>query len=104
MSEQGGVFLAWILSRKSDAPKGTERRLCLFNNARADHLYQHPHTKDRKFILHHGDRARTLTQMRGVRNCSPNQAYSLAAWNHLNVSFDEPKYMAESDGVEFLSS
>ena len=52
---QDGAYLAELLLSKGYVVHGIKRRSSLFNTDRIDHLYQDPHVKDRKFILHHGD-------------------------------------------------
>ena len=99
---QDGAYLAELLLDKGYIVHGIKRRSSLFNTARIDHLYQHPHTKDRKFILHHGDMTDTSSLVSAIRKCSPDEVYNLAAQSHVAVSFEEPEYTAESDGVGVL--
>lgn len=99
---QDGAYLAELLLDKGYVVHGIKRRSSLFNTARIDHLYQHPHTKDRKFILHHGDMTDTSSLVSAIRKSSPDEVYNLAAQSHVAVSFEEPEYTAESDGVGVL--
>lgn len=99
---QDGAYLAELLLNKGYIVHGIKRRSSLFNTARIDHLYQHPHTKDRKFILHHGDMTDTSSLVSAIRKSSPDEVYNLAAQSHVAVSFEEPEYTAESDGVGVL--
>ena len=41
---QDGAYLAELLLNKGYTVHGIKRRSSLFNTARIDHLYQHPHT------------------------------------------------------------
>ena len=52
---QDGAYLAELLLAKGYRVHGVKRRTSLFNTDRIDHLYQDPHEKGRRFILHHGD-------------------------------------------------
>ena len=52
---QDGAYLAEFLLRKGYEVHGIKRRASLFNTDRIDHLYQDPHEKDRRFVLHYGD-------------------------------------------------
>ena len=52
---QDGAYLAEFLLQKGYEVHGIKRRSSLFNTDRIDHLYQGPHEKGRKFILHYGD-------------------------------------------------
>ena len=99
---QDGAYLAELLLNKGYVVHGIKRRSSLFNTARIDHLYQHPHTKDRNFILHHGDMTDTSSLVSAIRKSSPDEVYNLAAQSHVQVSFEEPEYTAECDGVGVL--
>ena len=52
---QDGSYLADFLLKKKYIVHGVKRRSSSFNTARIDHLYQDPHEKNKKFILHYGD-------------------------------------------------
>ena len=52
---QDGSYLAKLLIDKGYIVHGVKRRSSSFNTGRIDHLYQDPHEKKRKFILHYGD-------------------------------------------------
>ena len=50
---QDGSYLAELLLSKGYEVHGLKRRSSSFNTSRIDHLYQDPHEKDAKFILHY---------------------------------------------------
>ena len=52
---QDGSYLSELLIKKNYEVHGVIRRSSSFNTARIEHLYQDPHEKNRKFILHYGD-------------------------------------------------
>ena len=52
---QDGAYLAEFLLHKGYEVHGIKRRTSLFNTDRIDHLYQDPHEKNRRLVLHHGD-------------------------------------------------
>jgi len=52
---QDGAYLAEFLLGKGYEVHGIKRRASSFNTDRIDHLYQDPHDRDRRFILHYGD-------------------------------------------------
>ena len=52
---QDGSYLAEFLINKGYIVHGVKRRSSSFNTGRIDHIYQDPHVKSRKFILHYGD-------------------------------------------------
>jgi len=99
---QDGAYLAELLLNKGYEVHGIKRRSSSFNTGRIDHLYQDPHSAERKFILHHGDMADTSSLIRIVQLVQPDEIYNLAAQSHVAVSFEEPEYTAESDGLGTL--
>ena len=52
---QDGAYLAEFLLKKNYVVHGVKRRSSSFNTGRIDHLYQDPHERNRRFILHYGD-------------------------------------------------
>lgn len=99
---QDGAYLAEFLLHKGYEVHGIKRRASLFNTARIDHLYQDPHVKDQKFILHFGDLTDSTNLIRIVQQVQPDEIYNLAAQSHVAVSFDEPEYTANADGLGAL--
>lgn len=96
---QDGSYLAEFLLSKGYIVHGIKRRSSLFNTNRIDHLYQDPHVKDRRFILHHGDMTDSSSMIRIIQQTQPNEIYNLAAQSHVAVSFHEPEYTANSDAL-----
>jgi GDPmannose 4,6-dehydratase len=99
---QDGAYLAELLLSKGYEVHGIKRRTSLFNTDRIDHLYQDPHETGRRFILHHGDMTDTSSLIRIVQQVQPDELYNLAAQSHVAVSFEEPEYTADSDGLGTL--
>lgn len=99
---QDGSYLAEFLLNKGYEVHGIKRRSSLFNTDRIDHLYQDPHTGDRRFILHHGDLTDSSSLIRIIQQIKPVEIYNLAAQSHVAVSFEEPEYTANSDAVGTL--
>ncbi|KPK49032.1 MAG: GDP-mannose 4,6-dehydratase [Thiotrichales bacterium SG8_50] len=99
---QDGSYLAEFLLAKGYEVHGIKRRTSLFNTDRIDHLYQDPHTKDRRFILHHGDLTDSSSLVRIIQQVQPDEIYNLAAQSHVAVSFEEPEYTANSDALGAL--
>lgn len=52
---QDGAYLSELLLSKGYTVHGVKRRSSSFNTGRIEHLYQDPHEKDPRFILHYGD-------------------------------------------------
>jgi GDPmannose 4,6-dehydratase len=99
---QDGAYLAELLLGKGYEVHGIKRRSSLFNTDRIDHLYQDPHEAERRLILHHGDMTDSLSLTRIVQHVQPDEIYNLAAQSHVAVSFEEPEYTADSDGLGAL--
>ena len=99
---QDGAYLAELLLAKGYEVHGIKRRSSLFNTDRIDHLYQDPHEQDRRFILHHGDLTDSTSLIRIIQQVQPDEIYNLAAQSHVAVSFEEPEYTANADGIGAL--
>lgn len=99
---QDGAYLAEFLLDKGYVVHGIKRRTSLFNTDRIDHLYQDPHVKGRRLILHHGDMTDTSSLIRIIQHSQPDEIYNLAAQSHVAVSFEEPEYTADSDALGAL--
>jgi GDPmannose 4,6-dehydratase len=99
---QDGAYLAELLLSKGYEVHGIKRRTSLFNTDRIDHLYEDPHIDNRRFILHYGDLTDSTSLLRIVQKVQPDEIYNLAAQSHVAVSFEEPEYTANADGVGVL--
>ncbi|HVT34892.1 MAG TPA: GDP-mannose 4,6-dehydratase [Nevskiaceae bacterium] len=99
---QDGAYLAELLLDKGYEVHGIKRRTSLFNTNRIDHLYQDPHERNRKLILHYGDLTDSSSLIRVIQQVQPDEIYNLAAQSHVAVSFEEPEYTANSDAVGVL--
>jgi len=99
---QDGAYLAEFLLEKGYEVHGVKRRTSLFNTDRIDHLYQDPHEKNRRFVLHYGDMTDSSSLVRVIQEVRPDEIYNLAAQSHVAVSFEEPEYTANSDALGVL--
>ena len=99
---QDGSYLAEFLLNKDYEVHGIKRRSSSFNTARIDHLYQDPHVKDPKFILHYGDLTDSTNLIRIIQQIQPDEIYNLGAQSHVAVSFESPEYTANSDALGTL--
>jgi len=99
---QDGSYLADFLIKKNYVVHGVKRRSSSFNTSRIDHLYQDPHEKKRKFILHFGDITDAISVSSLVKKIQPDEIYNLAAQSHVAVSFEVPEYTANADAVGAL--
>jgi GDPmannose 4,6-dehydratase len=99
---QDGAYLAELLLAKGYRVHGIKRRASSFNTDRIDHLYQDPHVDDQRFTLHYGDLTDGANLIRIVQQVQPDEVYNLAAMSHVGVSFEEPEYTADADGIGTL--
>ena len=99
---QDGAYLAELLLGKGYEVHGIKRRSSLFNTDRIDHLYQDPHANDVRFFLHFGEMTDSTALIRTVQAVQPDEIYNLAAQSHVAVSFEEPEYTANADGLGAL--
>ncbi|MGM0498428.1 MAG: GDP-mannose 4,6-dehydratase [Bacteroidota bacterium] len=99
---QDGSYLAEFLLSKGYIVHGIKRKSSLFNTERVDHLYQDPHEKQLKFILHYGDLTDSSNIIRIIQEVQPDEIYNLGAMSHVKVSFDLPEYSANADGIGTL--
>ncbi|CAD6511110.1 GDP-mannose 4,6-dehydratase [Paraburkholderia hiiakae] len=99
---QDGSYLAELLLNKGYEVHGIKRRSSLFNTDRIDHLYRDAHDSEPGIHLHHGEMTDTTALLRVVQEIAPDEVYNLAAQSHVAVSFDEPEYTANADGLGTL--
>lgn len=99
---QDGAYLAEFLIAKGYMVHGIKRRASLINTARVDHLFQDPHVKNQRLIIHYGDMTDSLSLTRIIQKVQPDEIYNLAAQSHVAVSFEEPEYTANSDALGAL--
>lgn len=99
---QDGAYLTELLLKKGYIVHGIKRRASLFNTDRIDHLYQDPHVSKKSLILHYGDLTDSTNLIRIIQEVQPDEIYNLAAMSHVQVSFEEPEYTANADGIGTL--
>jgi len=99
---QDGAYLAELLLDKGYDVHGVKRRASSFNTERIDHLYQDPHEKNRRLVLHYGDLTDATNLIRIVQESQPDEIYNLAAQSHVKVSFESPEYTANADALGAL--
>jgi GDPmannose 4,6-dehydratase len=99
---QDGAYLAQLLLDKGYTVHGVKRRSSSFNTERIDHLYQDPHARDRRLVLHYGDLTDATNLIRLIQTVQPDEIYNLAAQSHVAVSFETAEYTANADGIGTL--
>ena len=96
---QDGAYLSELLISKGYTVHGLKRRSSSFNTERVDHLYQDPHEKNPRFLLHYGDMTNSTNLIRLLQQIVPDEVYNLAAQSHVQVSFETPEYTANADAI-----
>ena len=65
-------------------------------------MYQDPHESNVRMILHYGDLTDSTNIIRIIQQVQPDEIYNLGAMSHVQVSFDEPEYVANTDATGTL--
>jgi GDPmannose 4,6-dehydratase len=100
---QDGAYLSEFLLEKGYEVHGIKRRSSLINTQRIDHLYEDQHVDHKvNFKLHYGDLSDSTNIIRIIQEVQPDEIYNLGAMSHVKVSFDEPEYTAQVDGIGTL--
>ena len=104
---QDGSYLAELLLEKGYQVHGIKRRSSSFNTSRIDHLYQDPHERGEegqppRLTLHYGDLTDSTNLIRIIQQVQPDEIYNLGAQSHVAVSFENPEYTADVDGIGTL--
>merc|ERR1712232_155414 len=89
---QDGSYLAEFLLEKGYTVHGIIRRSSSFNTGRIDHIFN-------RITLHYGDMVDSSNLSAIMTKVRPDEVYNLAAQSHVKVSFEEPEYTAQADGV-----
>lgn len=92
---QDGSYLAEFLLEKGYEVHGIIRRSSSFNTGRINHIFNN-------IQLHYGDMTDGSSLMSIISKVKPSEIYNLAAQSHVMVSFEQPDYTAQSDGLGLL--
>lgn len=99
---QDGSYLAELLLSKGYDVHGLVRRSSTFSTDRIDHLFQDPHDTDVRLHLHYADLTDGTGLRRVLEEVEPDEIYNLGAQSHVKVSFEQPEYTADVDGLGVL--
>ena len=99
---QDGAYLSEFLLKKGYEVHGIKRRTSMFNTGRIDHLMHDVRDEGLPFHLHHGDMTDSSSLTHVIQKVQPDEIYNLAAQSHVQVSFEEPEYTANSDAIGAL--
>ncbi len=99
---QDGSYLTEFLLEKGYEVHGITRRSSTFNTDRVDHLYRDSHDPLARMFLHYGDLADGTGLRSILERIQPTEIYNLAAQSHVAVSFQQPEYTVDVDGLGTL--
>ena len=99
---QDGSYLAEYLLEKGYDIHGIVRRSSHFNRALIEQTRNEAIAAGKVFDLHYGNMGDSSSLHRIISLCRPTEIYNLAAQSHVRISFDEPEYAANVDGVGVL--
>ena len=99
---QDGSYLAEFLLEKGYDIHGMVRRSSHFNRGFIEGARAQATARGKVFDLHYGNMGDSCSLHRIIAICRPTEIYNLAAQSHVRVSFDEPEYAADIDGVGVL--
>jgi len=91
---QDGSYLSELLLSKGYEVHGIRRRAASVNTVRIAHLLKNP-----RLNLHYGDLTDSTNLTRLIAEIKPDEIYNLGAQSHVAVSFEEPEYTADCDGL-----
>ncbi len=98
---QDGSYLAEMLLAKGYEVYGVICRSSSFNTHRIEHLYIDPHENPRLKLIY-GDLADSGNLSQALLQVQPDEVYNLGAQSHVRVSFDQPVYSVDIDGLGTL--
>lgn len=96
---QDGAYLAELLLNKGYEVHGIRRRSASHNTARINHLVNLADHRTSRLKLHYGDLTDGTNLTRLVAEIKPDEIFNLGAQSHVAVSFEEPEYTADCDGL-----
>ena len=96
---QDGSLLAKFLLKKDYAVHGLKRRASSFNTGRIDSIYEEHQLKNKSLILHYGDLTDSLSMYDLLNRIKPDEIYNLGAQSHVAISFINPEYTTNVDGM-----
>ena len=100
---QDGSYLAELLLSKGYEVHGLVRRSSSSNVGRLSHLEHHfqhePGETGKRLFLHFADLSDAGRLSQVVHMIQPSEVYNLAAQSHVQVSFEQPVYTADTTGL-----
>jgi len=99
---QDGSYLAEFLLERGYEVHGIIRRSSHFNRTYIEATRTAARAAGKVYELHYGNLVDSSSLHRIMALVKPDEVYNLAAQSHVRISFDEPEYAADVDGVGVL--
>ena len=99
---QDGAYLSEFLIKKGYEVHGLRRRSSTFNTSRIDHLINNPTINNKSLFLYYADLTDSLSISKLFQEHNFDEVYNLAAQSHVGVSFNQPEYTCNVDGLGAL--
>jgi GDPmannose 4,6-dehydratase len=99
---QDGAYLAEFLLNKGYEVHGIQRQSSVSNTERIEHLYRNSPEEHHRLFLHFGDLTDNSNLTHIVQEVQPDEIYNLAGQSHVKVSFESPKYTANTNALGTL--
>lgn len=99
---QDGSYLAEFLLEKGYEVYGLFRRGSTNTTQRIAHLLEEREKTEQRLHLVYGDMTDSMNLVRLMLEIKPDEIYNLAAQSHVAISFEEPEYTANADGIGVL--
>ena len=99
---QDGSYLAEFLLDKGYDVHGVIRRTSQFNRGHIEETLRQARAQGKVYELHYGNMADSNSLHRIILLCQPTEIFNLAAQSHVHISFDEPEFAANVNGVGVL--
>ncbi|NBU35549.1 MAG: GDP-mannose 4,6-dehydratase [Bacteroidetes bacterium] len=99
---QDGAYLTHFLIEKGYEVHGLKRRTSAINISRMHLLSPLQKINPKCLIIHYGDLSDAGQMIQIIQQIQPDEVYNLAAMSHVQVSFEQPTYTAEINGIGTL--
>ena len=99
---QDGSYLLDFLLDKNYEVHGIKRRSSLNNTQRIENKFKILPNNKSNFFLHNADMTDTVSLTNVVKEVMPDEIYNLAAQSHVEESFSQPEYTANTNGLGAL--
>ncbi len=99
---QDGAYLTPFLLDKGYEVHGLKRRSSSLNISRIDFPAIQMKGQNERLIMHFGDLSDAGNLIHLIQQIQPDEIYNLAAMSHVQVSFEQPAYTAEINGLGTL--